>query len=90
MPNGIEDYIHRIGRTGRAGATGTAYGYFEPGKDGKLARDLLKILVDAKQAVPPELEQLASYGGGGGGRGGGYRGGRGGRGGGGGYGGRRY
>lgn len=25
MPNGIEDYIHRIGRTGRAGRTGTAY-----------------------------------------------------------------
>jgi ATP-dependent RNA helicase DDX5/DBP2 len=27
MPNGIEDYIHRIGRTGRAGRTGTAYSY---------------------------------------------------------------
>lgn len=26
-PNGIEDYIHRIGRTGRAGAKGTAYAY---------------------------------------------------------------
>ena len=25
MPNGIEDYIHRIGRTGRAGRKGTAY-----------------------------------------------------------------
>jgi len=23
FPNGVEDYIHRIGRTGRAGATGT-------------------------------------------------------------------
>lgn len=22
FPNGVEDYIHRIGRTGRAGATG--------------------------------------------------------------------
>lgn len=30
MPNGIEDYIHRIGRTGRAGATGTAYSYVTP------------------------------------------------------------
>jgi len=89
MPNGIEDYIHRIGRTGRAGATGTAYGYFDPGKDSKLARDLLKILVDAKQQVPPELEQLASYGGGGGGRGGGGYRGRGGGGRGGGFGGGR-
>ena len=25
MPNGIEDYVHRIGRTGRAGKKGTAY-----------------------------------------------------------------
>lgn len=23
FPNGVEDYIHRIGRTGRAGASGT-------------------------------------------------------------------
>jgi len=30
MPNGIEDYIHRIGRTGRAGAKGTAYSYVTP------------------------------------------------------------
>ena len=25
MPNGIEDYVHRIGRTGRAGKKGTSY-----------------------------------------------------------------
>ncbi len=24
FPNGVEDYIHRIGRTGRAGATGAS------------------------------------------------------------------
>ena len=28
MPNNIEDYIHRIGRTGRAGATGVAVSFF--------------------------------------------------------------
>lgn len=86
MPNQIEDYIHRIGRTGRAGKTGTAYSYFSPDQS-KLARDLVKILTDAKQVVPPQLQELTMYGGGGGGyRGGGGRGG--GRGGGGGYGGR--
>lgn len=84
FPNGIEDYIHRIGRTGRAGATGTAYGYFDPSTDGKLGRDLIKILRDAKQVVPPELEEAAQYGGGGGRGGGRGFGGRGGRGGGGG------
>ena len=25
VPNGVEDYVHRIGRTGRAGATGVAF-----------------------------------------------------------------
>lgn len=30
FPNGIEDYVHRIGRTGRAGATGEAYTLFTP------------------------------------------------------------
>lgn len=88
MPNQIEDYIHRIGRTGRAGKTGVAYSYFTPDQ-GKLARDLVKILEEAKQVVPPQLREIGSYGGGGGGSrygGGGGRGGRGG-GGGGGYGG---
>lgn len=28
FPNGVEDYIHRIGRTGRAGNTGTSWTFF--------------------------------------------------------------
>ena len=36
MPNQIEDYIHRIGRTGRAGKTGTAYSYFTPDQSSAL------------------------------------------------------
>ena len=28
MPNTIEDYVHRIGRTGRAGKSGTAVSFF--------------------------------------------------------------
>lgn len=30
FPNGVEDYVHRIGRTGRAGATGEAITFFTP------------------------------------------------------------
>ncbi|GAA5989052.1 hypothetical protein JCM11641_002309 [Rhodosporidiobolus odoratus] len=85
MPNGIEDYIHRIGRTGRAGAKGTAYSYVTPDQ-GRIGKDLVKILSDAKQNVPPQLQEISAFGGGGGGRGGGGRG-RGGGGGGRGYGG---
>ena len=30
QPHTYEDYVHRIGRTGRAGATGKAYTFIEP------------------------------------------------------------
>ncbi|CAH9090623.1 unnamed protein product [Cuscuta europaea] len=65
FPTGIEDYVHRIGRTGRAGATGVAYTFFTD-KDGKYASDLIKILEGASQRVPDELRDFASRGGGGG------------------------
>ncbi|GIL49349.1 hypothetical protein Vafri_5723 [Volvox africanus] len=68
FPTGTEDYIHRIGRTGRAGATGEAY-TFMTGEDAKHARDLIQVMREAQQVVSPALEQLAMRGGfGGGGR----------------------
>ena len=94
FPGQIEDYVHRIGRTGRAGAKGWAHSFLDPG-EGNMARKLIPILRDAHQDISPELEEQARRGGGsgkapkggngwGGGRGGGRgRGGYGGRGGGG-------
>merc|ERR1711957_900183 len=64
FPNNIEDYIHRVGRTGRAGATGSSYTFFTPDKF-KHAGDLVAVLKEANQPVPEELEKLASGGGGG-------------------------
>ncbi|CAI8594518.1 unnamed protein product [Vicia faba] len=64
FPTGVEDYVHRIGRTGRAGATGIAYTFFGD-QDAKHASDLIKILEGANQKVPPELRELSSRGGGG-------------------------
>lgn len=87
FPTGVEDYVHRIGRTGRAGATGLAYTFFGD-QDAKYASDLIKVLEGANQRVPPEIRDMASRGGGGGGMGrfrrwssgiGGRDGGRGGR-----------
>lgn len=78
-PNNSEDYIHRIGRTGRAGAKGTAITFFTA-ENSKQARDLLGVLQEAKQEIDPRLAEMARYGGGGGGgRFGGYRGRGGGR-----------
>ncbi|CAO2833208.1 unnamed protein product [Amaranthus hypochondriacus] len=63
FPTGIEDYVHRIGRTGRAGATGEAYTFLND-QDGKYASDLVKILEGANQKVPPEVRDMALRGGG--------------------------
>ncbi|XP_021733054.1 ATP-dependent RNA helicase-like protein DB10 [Chenopodium quinoa] len=65
FPTGIEDYVHRIGRTGRAGATGVAYSFFND-QDSRYASDLVKILEGANQKVPQEVRDMALRGGGGG------------------------
>lgn len=44
FPENIEDYIHRIGRTGRAGKKGEALSFIEPNDlDSKLKDDLIKV-----------------------------------------------
>ncbi|KAH7173477.1 ATP-dependent RNA helicase dbp-2 [Fusarium flagelliforme] len=64
-PNNSEDYIHRIGRTGRAGANGTAITLFTTDNQ-KQARDLVNVLTEAKQQIDPRLVEMTRYGGGGG------------------------
>lgn len=76
-PNNSEDYIHRIGRTGRAGQNGTAITLFTTDNQ-KQARDLVNVLQEAKQQIDPRLAEMTRYGGGGGRGYGGYGRGRGG------------
>jgi len=64
FPGSVEDYIHRVGRTGRAGATGSSYTFFTPDKS-RHAGDLIKVLQEANQPVPDELQKIAGGGGGG-------------------------
>merc|ERR1711953_1509479 len=64
FPGGIEDYINRVGRTGRDGATGSSYTFFTQDKF-KHAPALIKVLQEANQPIPAELEKLASGTGGG-------------------------
>jgi len=59
---GPETYIHRIGRCGRAGATGEAHTLFDPARDGRYGRALCKILKAAEQNRPLWLRRLAKDG----------------------------
>nr|GEY32720.1 DEAD-box ATP-dependent RNA helicase 20 [Tanacetum cinerariifolium] len=57
FPTSLEDYVHRIGRTGRAGAKGIAVTFFTH-SNAKYARELVKILQEAGQAVPVALSSM--------------------------------
>ncbi|CAH1130000.1 unnamed protein product [Ceutorhynchus assimilis] len=68
-PSNSEDYVHRIGRTGRSQKTGTAYTFFTPQNSNK-ASDLVSVLKEAKQVINPKLQDMADHGGPGGAGGG--------------------
>ncbi|KAL0586724.1 ATP-dependent RNA helicase DDX3Y [Plecturocebus cupreus] len=58
LPSNIEEYVHRIGCTGRVGNLGHATSFFNE-KNVKITKDLLDLLVEAKQEVPSWLENMA-------------------------------
>lgn len=56
-PNHYEDYVHRAGRTGRAGNKGFAYTFITD-EQARYAGDIIKALELSGSPVPKELEQL--------------------------------
>ncbi|XP_063303537.1 probable ATP-dependent RNA helicase DDX46 [Pelobates fuscus] len=58
-PNHYEDYVHRAGRTGRAGNKGYAFTFITEDQ-ARHAGDIIKALELSGTAVPPELERLWS------------------------------
>ncbi|XP_022943844.1 DEAD-box ATP-dependent RNA helicase 37-like isoform X1 [Cucurbita moschata] len=66
LPNDIDDYVHRIGRTGRAGKTGLATAFFNE-NNSSIARSLADLMQESNQEVPDWLSRFAarsSYSGG--------------------------
>ncbi|XP_060075225.1 probable ATP-dependent RNA helicase DDX46 [Ylistrum balloti] len=55
--NHYEDYVHRCGRTGRAGNRGFAYTFITPEQE-RYAGDILKALEMSGASVPADLERL--------------------------------
>lgn len=58
LPNNIDEYVHRIGRTGRCGNIGRAVSFYDPDADSQLARSLVTVLskVREQSAVERHLE----------------------------------
>jgi len=67
MPSDVEEYVHRIGRTGRMGNLGLATSFFNE-KNRNLTKDLVELIVESNQELPQWLESLGmesrSFGGG--------------------------
>ena len=59
---GIDDYIHRIGRTARIGNPGLATSFYND-HNTDISAALVKVLLETKQTVPVFLSSLAPEGG---------------------------
>ncbi|KAK4305821.1 hypothetical protein Pmani_022314 [Petrolisthes manimaculis] len=59
LPKSVDEYVHRIGRTGRVGNAGKALSFYDPETDSVLAKNLVKILSDANQEVPDWMMSAA-------------------------------
>ena len=59
FPPSIPQYIHRAGRTGRAGSSGLVFSFFTR-KLAPLAPDLIQLLREAGQWVDPNLAALTA------------------------------
>lgn len=60
LPDSIEDYVHRCGRTGRMGHFGVATSFLT--LDCKIAEELKEMLEVMDQVVPKELENTKQFG----------------------------
>lgn len=59
MPEEIENYVHRIGRTGRRGKTGLATTFVSLKDNSEtILLDLKYLLKEAKQRIPPVLQAI--------------------------------
>ncbi|OJD24067.1 pre-mRNA-processing ATP-dependent RNA helicase PRP5 [Blastomyces percursus] len=58
-PNHLEDYVHRAGRTGRAGNTGTAVTFLTEDQE-RYSVDISKALKQSGQLVPEPVQKLVN------------------------------
>lgn len=60
MPDDIENYVHRIGRTGRSDTTGQATTFVNKANEESILLDLKHLLMESKQKIPPFLLEVCA------------------------------
>uniref|UniRef100_A0A0K0E0H1 RNA helicase n=1 Tax=Strongyloides stercoralis TaxID=6248 RepID=A0A0K0E0H1_STRER len=58
LPNDVDEYVHRIGRTGRCGNVGLATSFFNE-KNKNISKDLAELVVEANQELPEWLQKMS-------------------------------
>ena len=64
FPGSVDDYVHRIGRTGRAGCKGLAVTIIGPRDknfNGAAAKRMVELLETASQVVPPQIKEKSMF-----------------------------
>lgn len=59
LPSNSDDYVHRIGRTGRRGNVGTAISFVNETNRG-ICQDLLRLLTENRQEIPSWFTKLVA------------------------------
>lgn len=57
LPSDVEEYVHRIGRTGRMGNLGVATSFFNE-KNRNICGELMQLLIETKQEIPSFFEEM--------------------------------
>lgn len=67
VPQDCDDYVHRVGRTGRMGREGIAFTFVVPGEgevltsiERRINKELKRDSIEGFEAVPPKPQQVAS------------------------------
>jgi ATP-dependent RNA helicase DeaD len=65
VPQDCDDYVHRVGRTGRMGRDGVAYTFIVPGEgefltsiERRINKELMRDSIDGFEAVAPKVEAV--------------------------------